>query len=182
MKGIIFTTLADMVQDKYGLEMWDKLLLEVNPPSEGAYTAGTVYPDSELFALLACLSKMTNLPINDLLNAYGEYLFEKLLGYFPNLVPEHITLKEFLLTINDIIHVEVKKMHPNAELPRISYENPAADQLVMLYQSPRKLCPLAMGLMKGAAKHYQASYHISESLCMHKGADHCRFELQFPSK
>lgn len=179
MKGIIFTTLAVMVEEKFGLELWDRVLLEVAPSSEGIYTAGAAYPDSELFAIISCLSKLTQIPANDLITAYGAYLFNKFTTYFPSLILPGISLKEFLKSIDNIIHMEVKKIHPNAALPSLTYEDSVEDELVILYRSPRKLCHLAIGLMQGASKHYQQTCEIKESLCLHKGADHCRFELKF---
>lgn len=182
MKGIIFTTLGQMIEEKFGLEFWDKVILDASPASEGIYTAGNVYADQELFALVASASKLTGIPTNDLVAAYGEYLFDKLIALFPGLVPENYSLKQFLKSINNVIHVEVKKLHPNAELPSLSYEDTTPKQLVILYRSPRKLCPLAIGLMKGAANHYKEKLNIEEPVCMHQGADHCRFELTFSNK
>jgi hypothetical protein len=179
MKGIIFTTLNEMVEEKFGLEFWDSVLLDAKPPSEGVYTAGAFYSDSELFSIIDSISKISNIPASDLVRTYGEYLFEKLAHHFPELVPEHATLKMFLQSIDRVIHVEVRKLHPNAELPSMKYEDPAPDQLVILYQSPRKLCMLAEGLMKGAAQHFKETINIKEPVCIHKGGDHCRFELKF---
>lgn len=179
MKGIIFTTLNQMVEEKFGLEFWDKVLLDAKPPSEGIYTAGAFYSDAELFAIIGSISKISNIPVPDLVRSYGEYLFEKLAVYFPELVPQSASLKEFLQSIDRVIHVEVRKLHPNAELPSLQYEDPAPDQLVILYKSPRKLCMLAEGLMKGAAQHFNEKINITEPNCMHKDADHCRFELKF---
>ena len=34
MKGIIFTTLAEMVEENFGLELWDQVLLDAKPASE----------------------------------------------------------------------------------------------------------------------------------------------------
>lgn len=179
MKGVIFTTLGQMVEEKFGLAFWDTVLLDVAPASEGIYTAGNIYSDKELFALIASISKLSGIPSNDLVIAYGEYLFDKLAILFPGLVPKNCSLKQFLKSIDRVIHVEVKKLHPNAELPSLAYEDTVPEQLTILYRSPRKLCSLAMGLMKGAANHYKEALSINEPVCMHKGADHCRFELKF---
>lgn len=179
MKGIVFSTLTDMVEEKFGLEFLDQMLIKANLSSQGVYTAGSVYPDAELFTIVATLSEMTGVPQSDLICTYGEYLFGKLTAFFPGLVPAQATLKQFLKSIDRVIHVEVRKIHPNAELPTIKYEDPAPNQLVLLYHSPRKLCALARGLMQGASAHYHAPLDIQETACMHHGATDCRFELTF---
>lgn len=179
MKGIIFSTLSEMVEEKFGLEFWDKVLLDAKPSSEGIYTTGAFYSDAELFTIIESISKLSQMPKGDLIRSYGEYLFEKLAAHFPELIPSNTTLKAFLQSIDRVIHVEVRKLHPNAELPSMQYEDPASDRLVILYKSPRKLCILAEGLMKGAAHHFNEKIDVKEPLCMHKGSDHCRFELNF---
>jgi hypothetical protein len=50
MKGIVFTTLNDMVEEKFGLETWEALLDKVHPESKGVYTAGGTYKDAELIS------------------------------------------------------------------------------------------------------------------------------------
>jgi predicted hydrocarbon binding protein len=85
--------------------------------------------------------------------------------------------KPFLLTLDQVIHVEVRKLYSDAGLPEFKYQDENDNELVMLYRSPRKLCALAEGLMAGAAKHFNSDYQLKHDICMHNGDDHCRFEL-----
>lgn len=52
MKGIVFTSLADMVEDSHGIEVWENVIKGSGAAHEGVYTAGQNYPDSELFDLV----------------------------------------------------------------------------------------------------------------------------------
>lgn len=90
-----------------------------------------------------------------------------------------MTLKEFLKSIDGTIHVEVEKLYPDETLPTISYEEPAAKQLVMLYRSHRRLCHFAIGLIQGAAQHFKKRITIKQTHCMLKKDDHCRLEITF---
>lgn len=90
-----------------------------------------------------------------------------------------MTLKEFLKSIDGTIHVEVEKLYPDETLPTISYEEPAANQLVMVYRSHRRLCHFAMGLIQGAAQHFKKKITIKQTHCMLKKDDHCRLEITF---
>lgn len=179
MKGIVFTLLNELIEEKFGPETWERALEMAKPASEGIYTAGDTYPESELIALVGALSELTNIPPNELITVYGEFMFHKFAERYPALVPDNLNLKHFLQTIDDVIHVEVLKLQPSAELPKFTYEDPAPNELVMIYRSPRKLCPLAKGLIQGAAQHYNEKVSIKEPICMHKGADCCRLELLF---
>lgn len=177
MKGIIFTTLGDMVEERFGLETWNQLLNTVNPPNGGAYTAGGTYPDAEIFSLITVLSNLVDVEPLQLVEAFGIYMFPVLAKKHSNFLQKGLSLKDFLKSIDRVIHVEVRKLHADASLPSITYEDPAPNQLVMLYRSPRKLCALAIGLIKGAAIHFKNKVTIQQPCCMHQGADHCRLEV-----
>ena len=67
----------------------------------------------------------------------------------------------------------------DADLPHMSYEDPAPDQLVILYRSKRKLCRAAEGLIDGVSEHFKTPFKLEHTKCMHRGDDHCRLELTF---
>ncbi len=177
MKGIVFTTLNDMVEEKFGLETWEALLDKVHPESKGIYTAGGTYKDAELISYVMELSKLKNIEPPQLIEAFGVYFFPVLATKYPVFFPEGITFKEFMKSVDKIIHVEVNKLYPDAILPSMSYEDPSPNELIIIYRSPRKLCALAVGLTKGAANHFNVPITIQHPICMHKGADHCRLEV-----
>lgn len=181
MKGIIFITLNSFVVDKFGFDAWETLLDIAQPPSKGIYVATMTYQNEELTGLVETLCKQKNLEVGDAIEAFGIYMFEKLSEHYPVFIKPGMTLKDFLLTIHNIIHVEVKKLYEDANLPRISYEDSEPMRLVMIYRSPRKLCRLAEGLIKGAAEHFRTKIDVTQTICMHKGGDHCRIEMAFLS-
>ena len=177
MKGIIFTTLNDMIEEQYGLGTWDKLIGKTNPSSKGIYTAGGTYDDAELFAYIMELAKLKNVEPAQVLETFGIYLFPVLSTCYPIFLPESISFKEFMKSLDKIIHAEVNNLHPDANLPTLRYEESSPNQLVVLYQSPRNLCALAIGLTKGAATLFNVPISIQQPLCMYHGADHCRLEI-----
>lgn len=70
----------------------------------------------------------------------------------------------FLSGIEDIIHAEVLKLYPDAELPRFIVEHHDAQRLVLLYQSPRHFEDLAEGLMHGCVAHFGESIRIEREV------------------
>lgn len=180
MRGVVLTSFSDLVIEHYGLQTWEDLLKKANPKSGGAYTAAEAYSDDELKSLILVLSEMKNLKVDDLLVTFGEYMFSILGEKFPMFFLEGMSLKDFLLSIDRVIHIEVKKLYPDASLPVFRYEDPAPEKLIIYYNSPRKLCHLGIGLMRGAAKHFKKSLEISHAECLHRGDPHCRFDIEFP--
>lgn len=178
MKGMVFTMLGEMVEERFGIDTWDDLIDITEPASGGAYVATDVYPDQELIAYVTAMSERFDVPARDLVFAFGEYLLERFVGIHPEFFEGH-TAKSFLKSVHDVIHVEVRKLHPDVILPEFDYEDEARDALVMLYRSPRELCALAEGLIAGAGKQFGEAIDCTHSVCMHTGSDHCRLELSF---
>ena len=153
----------------------------VKLPSEGIFTSGGRYDDSELITLVKALSDDQNIPIPDLIRAFGVFIFPAL--YQSLEFPEEIktSIKSFLKSIEDVIHKEVKRMYPEVYLPTFSYIDTGEHSLTLIYHSKRKMCALAEGLVNGAAKHFNVKTGIEHKICMHDGHDHCELELTFES-
>lgn len=177
MQGLIYTILADMVIESKGIGFWNKVLEEVNLPSKGIYTAGIQYDDAELMLLVEYLSDALNMPQFELIRLYGQYLFPKLLERLPQGYVELSSMKRFLLQVDEVIHKEVKRIHPNVYLPEFEYQDTAENQLIMMYRSKRKLCSLSEGLILGAGEYFNTPVNIAHPICMLEGHDHCRLEI-----
>lgn len=178
MKGIVFNIFSDLVTDKFGLETWDQLIERTNPPSDAIYTSANVYADEELVAYVTELSAITGAAAPDLIRTFGTYTMHRFKKIHPEFIEDH-TARSFLESVHDVIHVEVKKLHPDTILPSFEYQSSGDDQLTMIYSSPRKLCHLAEGLILGAAEIFGESISLHQSQCMHEGAEKCHLDLEF---
>ena len=52
MKGIIFTSFLDLVEEKFGMEMLEEVISSANLPNKGAYTAVGTYDHAELVQMV----------------------------------------------------------------------------------------------------------------------------------
>jgi hypothetical protein len=84
---------------------------------------------------------------------------------------------QFLSGIDGIIHVEVLKLYPDAQLPKFDIELHDDKKLVLLYQSGRHFEDLAEGLMKGCFKHFKQNIYIHRQTIGINGVQRERFEL-----
>lgn len=177
MQGIIFNVLGELVEETWGMETWNSLLEKVDPESQGAYTAGMQYPDNELLSLVAELSEVTKTPVPDLVEAFGTYLFPHLMRHCPIEIADHSTVLDFLDGLNDVIHAEVLRVHPDAYVPHFDIVRDGDDKMSLVYHSKRGLCPLCIGLFKGAAGNFDSQLTIDHPQCKHKGDENCVFDL-----
>ncbi len=177
MKGIIFNLLEAAVTQAHGEKTWDDLLDAAE--LDGVYTSLGNYPDEDLFKLVGAASAALDLPPNVVVRWFGvqalPLLAEKYAGFFEG----HTSTRPFILTLNRIIHPEVRKLYPGADPPNFEFDTTSPDLLILSYYSKRKLCALAEGFVEGAAAHFGETVTIAHSLCMHRGDGHCRIELSF---
>ena len=160
MKGIVFREFMEMVESTFGDEMTEKMVEENDLESNGIYTAVGTYDHQELVAMAITLSKETGLPVDALVEAFGNYLFGRFLELFP-IFFDHGTSFEFLDTIHDVVHVEVLKLYPEATLPDfVSKIEDDGRTLHFEYHSPRHFADLAVGLMKGAFDHWNETVEM----------------------
>jgi len=137
VKGIIFNELQKMVTVSLGADAWEALLEQTPLETEGGGFIGPqTYPDKDLFALVGTASRVTGKPVDELVRSFGKFLFPDLARLYPGFLKPGMTAKSFLTTVHDVIHVEVRKLHPDVELPRFRYEDPAPNQLVMCTTRP----------------------------------------------
>lgn len=154
MKGMVFTEFMDLVEETWGLDMSEDLLDTVQPASGGIYTAVGNYDAGELVALALCLSEKSNTPLPDLLRTFGHRIFQMFTQQYGHFFAECDNALSFLAGIHGHIHVEVRKLYPDAELPNFDYPDEGANQLVMDYESTRPLSEFAHGLILATVAHY----------------------------
>jgi hypothetical protein len=177
VKGIIFNLAEEVLTDKHGVEVWDEVLERSG--LDGAYTSLGSYPDAELFAIVGAASELLGADAGDVVRDLGQGALPLLAERYPEFFAPHRDARSFVLTLNDIIHPEVRKVYPGAEVPEFDFDTSDADVLLMGYRSPRKLCALAEGFVVGAARHYGEVAEVRHLACMHDGADECLLECRF---
>ncbi|GAB2568776.1 heme NO-binding domain-containing protein [Spirosoma areae] len=154
MKGIVFTEFLDMIEAKFGYALVDQLLTESHLPSGGSYTSIGTYDPAEMSTLVHKLSQHINQPVPDLLRAYGCHLFGTFTRSYRPLVDQADSAFGLFHSIQHHIHVEVRKLYPDAELPHFTVEQVTPTHLRMQYESERKLADFAHGLIDGCLAHF----------------------------
>lgn len=177
MKGIIFNLVEDAVVARYGEAAWDAVLDDAG--LDGVYTSLGNYPDTDLVALVGAGSRLLEVPAPDLTRAIGESAARGLAEQYPGFFEPHASVRPFLLTLNEVIHTEVRKLHADSSPPDFWFDGDDPDTLVIHYRSGRRLCHLAEGMITGAAAHYGQSARLEQTTCMLEGADHCTIHASF---
>lgn len=177
MKGIVFTEFIEMVEDKFGFETADNIIAKSDLPSGGAYTSVGTYEINEMAQLLTNLSKETNMPADKLLHVFGKHLFGRFYKIYPHFFEGKKTVFDFLLNIENYIHVEVLKLYPDAQLPAIDAKITGNNTMDLTYSSKRKLSDLALGLIEGCIDFFKEDITI-EAIKVEDDGSVVRFNLR----
>ncbi|MBU2927802.1 heme NO-binding domain-containing protein [Winogradskyella psychrotolerans] len=160
MKGIVFTEFLDLVEEKFGLEMVDRIISSSELESDGIYTSVGTYSFSEMLQLLQHLSENTGISIDNLLLVYAEHFFSVIENSYPGLLESYSDPIEMLSSIENHIHIEVRKIYPDAELPTFEVIKKTENSLVMDYNSSRAMHHFGLGLMNKTFEYFNATATI----------------------
>ncbi|MDG2035876.1 MAG: heme NO-binding domain-containing protein, partial [Pseudomonadales bacterium] len=115
----------------------------------------------EILSLVGRLQKLTGTPAAELLETYGKYLFPKLASQMTAMSLKFNGAIDLLCSLESIIHKEVLKLYPDAELPSFNIKKINAKEILMEYLSCRPFAHLAKGLIDGCGDYYQQTLSVS---------------------
>jgi len=171
VKGVLFNVVEDVVVETLPPDSWDGALDHACPG--GAYTSLGDYPDAELTAIVDAVSARTGLSAAEVLRHVGRHGYRHLVERQPEIVAAATDLGSLLHQLDAVIHPEVLKLYPDAEVPSFQVTDQGAGRWRVDYRSRRQLCHLAEGLLEGAADSFGATATIEQPEWVHSGAEHC---------
>lgn len=160
MKGIIFREFLDLVESQFSPATADAIIAASQLSTGGAYTSVGTYPHQEMVELVSHLSVHTGKPVPDLLRHFGRHLFFRLATHHPRFLEAHRDVFTVLRALEDHIHVEVRKLYRDAELPTFEHEDSAEGRLKLTYTSTRRMADFAHGLIEGCIDHFDEPIQI----------------------
>ncbi|MDH4584245.1 heme NO-binding protein [Pseudomonas sp. BN415] len=180
MKGIVFNLLEEVVTRHQGEDAWDALLESTG--LSGVYTALGSYPDEHIYRLAAAAAETLAMAPFEVLRWFGREAMPSLANRYPAYFDAHSSTRPFILSVNQIIHPEVRMIYPGADVPTFGFRDEPEGTLIMTYRSPRRLCALAHGFIEGAAVHFGETLGVDHLTCMHRGDVECRCRITFHGK
>ncbi len=172
MQGIILDELEKYVTSKLGQPGLQRIR-NLTGRGDSGYDFGGRYPDDELVMIMRGLVEATGRPPEEIVEEFGVAIVPGLLEVYGFLVNPRWSFIDFLLHTEDVIHRGVKLNTPEARPPELQTVRGGAESVTITYRSKRNLCPLAKGIIRGAAAHYRVDITISEERCMLRGDPEC---------
>lgn len=150
---LIVAELKIFVESRVGVEVWR--------------------PDDDFRKIVAGAAERAGLTQNALLESFGEFIAPRLLSIYPALVkPEWRTL-DVIEHTERAIHTVVRAEHPGAIPPYLRVHRTSPSEVIIFYDSPKRLCSVAKGIIRGLARHFGETLRITEERCMLAQAPDC---------
>jgi hypothetical protein len=176
MHGIIFGELKKLVDVRLGGDTWRGLLKESGLEAK-VYMPVTEYPDDDAVRIIGALSRHTGKSTREVFEEFGEFIAPDLMALYRHMIkPEWRTL-ELLENTENTIHRVVRIRNPGARPPELKCTRDG-DEVLITYTSARRMCGVAVGIVRGLARHYDENITIQELSCMSSGAAACRILVQ----
>lgn len=171
MKGVVFTEFIEHVAQSFGEDAVDDLIEASDLPSGGAYTSVGTYDPEEMNTLCSTLSAQTGESPDKLVRGFGYHLGCTFAREHAAYYERAANLFDFLDSVHGHIHVEVRKLYPDAELPLLNVRSRGERELVLEYCSPRRMGLLAEGLIHSAATRFGVKVDVQRLPWPERGDD-----------
>lgn len=154
MKGFVFQEFFDFVDRRFGPDVTEEIIETAELEHDAAYAATGTYPFSDLQKLVGAACRRLDADPADMLRDFGGSVGCAFARGHRDRFDRHDGLFDMLANVEELIHVEVRKLYPEAELPRFQVEARSESQMLLHYRSERKLWDFAKGIIEAAAGHY----------------------------
>ena len=182
MHGLIFVTWEKYLSDRFGSPLLASYRVKIGETPATAPHSNLVYEDAVLLAGVSAACELTGLPADTLLRGYGHYfIINGLTSYLCAFLLKQVHhARDLLLTMNRA-HTQLRRTADGLTPPLFHYQMVTSrpNDLVLVYESPRKLCSVLLGAIEGAAERYSEQVRVVERSCMKQGHTTCCFEVHF---
>jgi hypothetical protein len=170
VKGIVFTEFLDLVEEKFGLEMVDKIISQSSLESEGIYTSIGTYSFYEMLQLLNSLNKYKGLSIINLLRVYAKQIFSVMHLIYPEMLTRYKDPIEMIAAMNhhiekiftekDALPIERIGEKSFSGLPQFIVKEKTEYSLIINYKSDRSMHYFWLGFMHEIFEYFNATATI----------------------
>ncbi|OCQ22147.1 hypothetical protein A7985_10180 [Pseudoalteromonas luteoviolacea] len=160
MKGHIFMLLEDFISEVAGDEVLYEALEECSFDSSKGFVRTENYPDEQLVELVNIVVGKMGISISEAHFSFGQWLYPKLSNLLPSQFTQYPHPAHVLKQLDDLHHVELKKLYPDAQPPAFQYNVTGPYTAQLIYTSPRRLFDLVKGVLAGMSSYYAVNIEV----------------------
>lgn len=180
MYGIVNKAIEDLVKENFGTEKWEAIKIRSGVDVD-FFLSSVPYEDDITYKLAGAVSEEMNMPVSDVLFAFGEWwvLRTSKEKYGALMEAGGNNLQEFLLNL-PMFHSRIMLIYPKLTPPEFKISHMDEHSVQVHYFSKRiGLQDFVRGLLSGLGKLYQTPVTITLLETRDNGASHETFEVRW---
>lgn len=176
MRGVFFVQLQDYVSKKFDSMTWNKIIAKAGVPSK-VYFSYQQYSEEEFYRVMAETIHLTQMPRNEILEEIGENLTPFFFQTFNSVIQKEWRTLDLVERIEHFNYKILQQGDDEGEVGKFTCQRVKPHLVEIKYNSPRKMCSLLIGLVKGFSKHFKEKITINHTQCIFDGAPECHFSV-----
>ncbi len=180
MYGIVNRAIEDLVRANFGDDKWDAVKKRSGVDVD-YFLSNEPYDDDITFKLAGAVSEELNMPVKDVLGAFGEWWVLKTgkEKYGGLMEAGGHNLREFLVNL-PMFHNRIMLMYPKLTPPEFQITHEEERSVHVHYFSKREgLQEFVRGLMYGLGKMYETPVEVTLLESRNDGKDHEIFKVSW---
>lgn len=162
MKGAILDCLAQMVELKFGREVWERILSASGLDTKMEFSSGRDVNDEKTMEIINNTCQELNLTLEQAAEAFGVFWVNSYASRQYAIYLNRYGSAKDLIKGMDAVHEYTTKTVQNAHPPRFEFEDLDENRLRVTYKSSRNLIDLYIGLIKGVSVYYKTPIRIDK--------------------
>ena len=172
MHGIVHSELKRYVTERQGADAWSHLL-DAAGVAPKPYLAHRTYPDEEVTAVVDAAALAWGQPVGEILEQFGQFIAPTLMSVYEPFIRAEWRTLDLIEHTERTIHTVVRMRDRGAAPPFLRPRRIGPTEVHIEYTSPRRLCMVGEGICRGVARHFGEQVDVSQTECMHRGAEKC---------
>ena len=173
MQGFLFFEFKQYIQKKLGLNIWEDILKKAGLGPK-MYISLLGYPDEEFNAIIFAASELTGKSVPYILEDFGMYMMPGYIRIASHKIDPKWNVLDLLENVPVVFRHILVSAFTGSLPPLMKFVRNKPDEVTIYYTSPRKLCILGRGIIRGFAKYCNNEVKVTELSCMLKGDPQCQ--------
>jgi hypothetical protein len=177
VQGVILVGLRKFVRERLGDGTW-RTVQEEAGVTDRVYLPVHGYPDEELAALVASISRVTGMSAALVLEGLGDYIVGDLLKMYSSVLDPSWKMLDILTHCDEVFTRASRRYGGKSNLVPVSSRMGPGGEVVLMYSSPLGLCSLVKGIVRGLGSHLEQPVLLDEICCALTGASACEIVVR----
>ena len=177
MFGFFFHRLHAHVLGRLGEKAWQRVLEEADLDPDRSWPPDTA-PPIDFATMASTASELAELPLVEWLEGFGTALAPHALALVRDRCDPEWDAMELLARSGGMLRAYARTQSPVVPWPALLSTRIDPDEVLIVYGSSRRLCPLAHGLIVGIGRERRTRIEVDHVRCMLFDDPECEFRIR----